>query len=130
MSAHPTHIRNNLDFKRNYWMKEIQTVINIKGVAILKGVSGQGKSTLCYRYLIDTYPEGRVFCVRSIADEGQAQNLVTALDGLGRHNENLIIYIDVQPGETLWAFLLQTVSNIMVLLLPFVSKHSSHPECM
>ena len=107
VSAHPTHIRNNFDFKRNCWMEEIQTVINSKGVAILKGVSGQGKTTLCYRYLIDTYPEGCVFCVRTIANEGQAQNLVSALDGLGKHNEHLIIYIDVQPGETLWAFLLQ-----------------------
>lgn len=111
VSAHPTHIRNNLDFKRNYWIEEIQAVINSKGVAILKGVSGQGKSTICYRYLIDTYPEGCVFCVRSIANEGQAQNLVTALDGLGKHNENLIIYIDVQPGETLWAFLLQELQS-------------------
>ena len=111
VSAHPTHIRNNLDFKRNYWIGEIQAVINSKGVAILKGVSGQGKSTLCYRYLIDTYPEGCVFCVRSIANEGQAQNLVTALDGLGKHNKNLIIYIDVQPGETLWAFLLQELQS-------------------
>lgn len=111
VSAHPTHIRNNLDFKRTYWMEEIQAVINSKGVAILKGVSGQGKSTLCYRYLIDTYPEGCVFCVRSIYNEGQAQNLVTALDGLGKHNTNLIIYIDVQPGETLWAFLLQELQS-------------------
>ena len=111
VSAHPTHIRNNLDIKRNYWMGEIQSVINSKGVAILKGVSGQGKSTLCYRYLIDAYPEGCVFCVRSIADERQAQNLVTALDGLGKHNENIIIYIDVQPGETLWAFLLQELQS-------------------
>ena len=107
VSAHPTYIRNNLDFKRNYWMEEIRAVINSKGVAILKGVSGQGKSTLCYRYLIDTYPEGCVFCVRSISNERQAQNLVAAFDGLGKHNQNLIIYIDVQPGETLWAFLLQ-----------------------
>ena len=111
VSAHPTHIRNNLDFKRNYWIGEIQAVINSKGVAILKGVSGQGKSTLCYRYLIDTYPEGCVFCVCSIANEGQAQNLVTALDGLGKYNKNLIIYIDVQPGETLWAFLLQELQS-------------------
>lgn len=111
VSAHPTHIRNNLDFKRNNWMEEIQAVINSKGVVILKGVSGQGKSTLCYRYLIDTYPEGCVFCVRSIANEGQAQNLVSALEGLGKHNENLIIYIDVQPGETLWAFLLQELQS-------------------
>ena len=111
VSAHPTHIRNNLDFKRNYWIGEIRAVINSKGVAILKGVSGQGKSTLCYRYLIDTYPEGCVFCVRSIANEGQAQNLVTALDGLGKSNKNLIIYIDVQPGETLWEFLLQELQS-------------------
>ena len=82
VSAHPTHIRNNFDFKRNYWTEEIQAVINSKGVAILKGVSGQGKTTLCYRYLIDTYPEGWVFCVRTIANEGQAQNLVSALEGL------------------------------------------------
>ena len=111
VSAHPTHIRNNLDFKRNYWIGEIQEVINSKGVAILKGISGQGKSTLCYRDLIDTYPEGCVFCVRSIANEGQTQNLVTALDGLGKYNKNLIIYIDVQPGETLWAFLLQELQS-------------------
>ena len=89
----------------------MQAVINSKGVAILKGISGQGKSTLCYRYLIDTYPEGCVFCVRSIANEGQAQNLVTALNGLGKYNKNLIIYIDVQPGETLWAFLLQELQS-------------------
>lgn len=107
VSAHPAHIRNNFDFKRNYWMEEIQAVINSIGVAILKGVSGQGKTTLCYRYLIDTYLEGCVFCVRTIANEIQAQNLVSALDGLGKHNAHLIIYIDVQPGETLWAFLLQ-----------------------
>ena len=111
VSAHPTHIRNNFDFKRNYWVAEIQEVINKKGVVILKGVSGQGKTTLCYRYLIDTYPEGCVFCVRTIANEGQAQNLVTALDGLGKHNKDLIIYIDVQPGETLWAFLLQELQS-------------------
>lgn len=111
VSAHPMHIRNNFDFKRNYWVAEIQEVINKKGVAILKGVSGQGKTTLCYRYLIDTYPEGCVFCVRTIANEGQAQNLVTALDGLGKHNKDLIIYIDVQPGETLWAFLLQELQS-------------------
>lgn len=134
VSAHPTHIRNNLDFKRDYWLEEIHAVISSKGVAILKGVSGQGKSTLCYRYLIDTYPEGCVFCVRSIANEAQAQNLVTALDGLGKHNENLIIYIDVQPGETLWAFLLQvltfsvTSDEVSCKFIPPLSTETTIPE--
>ena len=37
--------------------------------------------------------------------------MVAALDGLGKHNQNLIIYIDVQPGEILWAFLLQELQS-------------------
>lgn len=111
VSAHPDHIRLGLDFKRNHWLQKIQEVLENTGVALVKGVSGQGKSTLCYRYLLETYPEGVVFCVRAIATEGQAQNLVSALDGLGKHNRNLIIYIDVQPGEILWAFLLQELQS-------------------
>lgn len=111
VSAHPAHIRSDLDLVRPYWLNHIQEVINNARVAIVKGVSGQGKSTLCYRYLIDNYPEDCVFCVRAITSEQQAQNLVAALDGLGKHNENLIIYIDVLPGETLWAFLLQEIQS-------------------
>lgn len=111
VSAHPAHIRLGLDFKRNYWLQKIHEVLENTRVALVKGVSGQGKSTLCYRYLLETYPEGVVFCVRAIATEGQAQNLVSAIDGLGKHNRNIIIYIDVQPGETLWAFLLQELQS-------------------
>ena len=111
VSVHPSHIRSGVDVKREYWLKKIQFAIEKNGVAVIKGVSGQGKTALCYRYLLDTYPEGCVFCVRTIATETQAQNLVTALDGLGKHNENLIIYIDVQPGEMLWAFLIQELQT-------------------
>ena len=111
VSAHSAHIRLGLDFKRNHWLQEIHEIFENTGVALVKGVSGQGKSALCYRYLLETYPEGVVFCIRAIATEGQAQNLVSALDGLGKYNRNLIIYIDVQPGETLWAFLLQELQS-------------------
>ena len=111
VSAHPSHIRCDMDVKREYWLRKIQFSIEKNGVTVIKGVSGQGKSALCYRYLLDTYPEGCVFCVRSIATESQAQNLVAALDGLGKHNENLIIYIDVQPGETLWVYLIQELQS-------------------
>lgn len=107
VNAHPAHIRHNLDFRRSYWIDKIQEEMGDSGAVVVKGVSGQGKSTLCYRYLIDFYPEGCVFSVNMISTEEQAQNLVSAIDALGKHNENLVIYIDVKPGETLWAFLLQ-----------------------
>lgn len=106
-SAHPTHIRMGMDLVRQSWLERIRKALNNRGVALVKGVSGQGKSTLCYRYLIDNYPEGCVFCVRTISTKEQAENLVASLNGLGKYNKDLIIYIDVQPGEKLWAYLLQ-----------------------
>ena len=107
VSAHPTYIRYNLDFQRSKWIKEIKDSLENYEATILKGVSGQGKTTLCYRYLIDTYPEEFVFCVRSIVSEGQAQNLATALIALSKYLDDFIVYIDVQPGENRWAYLLQ-----------------------
>lgn len=107
VSAHPAHIREELDFRRNEWIVEIQTALNNSGVALIKGVSGQGKTALCYRYLIDNYPEELVFCVRSIATETQAYDLVSALESLAKHAPDTAVYIDVQPGENQWVFLLQ-----------------------
>lgn len=107
VSAHPEHIRCNLDLRRCHWLDLICEKLEEQRAVVIKGVSGQGKSALSYRYLMDAYPEECVFCVRAIAAEEQAQNLAAALEGLGKHNKELIIYIDVQPGETLWAFLLQ-----------------------
>lgn len=107
VSAHPAHIRDELDFRRNEWIAEIQTALNNSGVALIKGVSGQGKTALCYRYLIDNYPEELVFCIRSIATETQAYDLVSALESLAKHAPDIAVYIDVQPGENQWVFLLQ-----------------------
>lgn len=98
-------------FYRESWIEKIDDAIARTGVAIVKGVSGQGKSTLCYRYLIDKFSEEFVFCVRSITSELQAQNLVTALLALNKHCENLVIYIDVIPGEYNWAFFLQELQT-------------------
>ena len=107
VSAHPAHIREELDFRRNEWITKIHLALKNSGVALVKGVSGQGKTALCYRYLIDYYPEELVFCVRSILTETQAYDLVTALASLAKHTPEIAIYIDVQPGENQWVFLLQ-----------------------
>ena len=75
VSAHPMHIRSNLDFLRTTWIEEIKNSVLNYEATIVKGVSGQGKSALCYRYLLEMYPEEFVFCIRSIISEGQALKL-------------------------------------------------------
>ena len=111
VSAHPDHIRAALDFKRPYWMKKIQEAIDSAGVALVKGVSGQGKTTVCYRFLLDAYCESNIFCVRSISSESQALDLVAALKGLDQYISDIIFYIDVKPGETFWAFFIQELQS-------------------
>ena len=107
VSAHPSHIRKNLDFCRIDWLNKIEKMIGKNKAVIVKGVSGQGKSALCLRYLFDHYPEQLVFCVRRVESSRQAENLAIALIGIAKHTNNMIIYIDVNPGEQQWILLIQ-----------------------
>ena len=120
IAANPSHIRYNLDFKRESWLDAIHRGFETSKIVVVKGVSGQGKSTLCYRYLMDNYPEEAVFCVRDLSSSEEVRNLVATLSELGRHNKNLVFYIDVIPGGVLWAYLVQELQarglNIPVLV--------------
>lgn len=107
VSAHPAHIRNSLDFHRTIWLNKIAETMEKDKAVIVKGVSGQGKSALCYRYLIDHYPERLVFCVRRVESSRQAENLAIALKGIAKHTNSMIVYIDVNPGEQQWVLLIQ-----------------------
>ncbi|MEL7661115.1 hypothetical protein [Acetobacterium wieringae] len=120
ISTQPDHIRYEIDFRREQWLNEIVTSMSETNIVIVKGVSGQGKTAICYRYLLENYPEELVFCVRHISSEQQAENLVVALNGIAKHTQNLIVYIDVNPSETKWGLLVQEISmrkiNIPLLI--------------
>lgn len=107
VSAHPTHIRNGLDIQRTFWLGKIEKMIGKGKAVIVKGVSGQGKSALCYRYLINNHPEELVFCIRRVESGRQAENLAIALKGISKHTQNMVVYIDVNPGEQQWVLLIQ-----------------------
>lgn len=111
VSTHPDHIRNNLDFLRNEWLEKISLALSKYKAVIVKGVSGQGKTALCQRFLLDNYSEQLVFCVRHVQSSRQAENLVNALQGIVKHAPDIIIYIDVNPGETNWPLILQELQT-------------------
>lgn len=121
VSTQPSHVRNSLDLPRDRWLKKTSEAFEKTNTVIIKGVSGQGKTTLCYRYLLDNYPEQLVFCVRSIVSVGQAENLAVALSGILKHTDNLIVYIDVNPGELKWVYLIQELQARGISLPVLVS---------
>lgn len=121
ISTQPAHIRHNLDLPREILINQIEETFKISNTVIVKGVSGQGKTALCYRYLMDKYPEELVFCVRSISSVGQAQNLVTALRGIAKHTKSIIIYLDINSGDFQWYLLVQELQARGVALPILVS---------
>lgn len=104
VNAHPDHIRNNCDLWRERWIKEIDRRFIKNNIVLIKGASGQGKSTLAYRYLIDTYPELNVMCIQKLLSEEQAIDILSILRGLN-DRKDIVIYMDVEPYDTQWLWL-------------------------
>ena len=121
IDARPDHIRNNLDIYRKKWMNKIKYAFKEKNVVIIRGASGQGKSTLAYRYLLDNYSEDFIFAVEHITDSKQAEDIVLALNGLfNSESGDTIIYIDVSPYDTNWKWILEQIDkrgiNLKILI--------------
>lgn len=119
VSAHPAHIRSSLDVERINWLRKIKVIIAQNKAVIVKGASGQGKTSLCYKYLFNNFPEELVFCVRQIQTQGQAENLVKAISGLSKHSEQIALYIDVNSGQLHWTWLLREL-QIRGIKLPII----------
>lgn len=106
VNALPQHIRANLDIRREYWLNKIHENFKDNDIVVVRGASGQGKSTIAYRYLIDNYPECHIFCIQNINDKENAIDIFNALNGIssGRKDE-IIAYIDVNSYDVNWLWI-------------------------
>lgn len=121
VNAKPYHIRNNLDIYRERWIKKIIDAYKENNIVLIRGISGQGKSSLAYRFLIDNFNEDFVFVVEHVSDIKQAEDILVAISGLARSKtKETIIYIDISPYDTSWKWILEQIQkrnlNIKVLI--------------
>lgn len=117
----PDHIRNNFDITREKWMEKIENAFKYNNIVIIRGVSGQGKSTLAYRYLMENYTEDYIFVVEHVIDSKQAEDILLAIKGLsGTKEEETIVYIDIASYDTNWKWIVEQVdkvsANIKILI--------------
>ncbi len=61
----PGHIIAGLDVRRPVWLTNIEKALDSSGICILRSSSGQGKSTLMYRFAYDKWPKDHTFILRS-----------------------------------------------------------------
>jgi hypothetical protein len=111
INASPQHIRFGLDVERTFWLNKISEAFNNYNIVIIRGASGQGKSSLAYRFLLNNYSESDVICIEKITSEEQAIDIRSALSGIAKNRTNPIIaYLDVAPYDTNWLWICEKLN--------------------
>lgn len=107
------HVAAGLDVPRDQNIKSIHAAFQREDVVILRGASGQGKTTLAYRYLLDWAPSDFRYQVEKAEGLKHARHMAAAIAG---HADIIdvpsMIYIDVRPGDNWWSEIVRELAGI------------------
>jgi len=107
----PQHIRANLDVPRVFWVEKIKEAFQDNQIVVIRGASGQGKSSLAYRFLMDKYVECDILCIEKLTDEQQTIDIRSALSGIAKNrSSSIVVYLDVTPYDTNWVWLCEKLT--------------------
>lgn len=113
VDARYEHILADLDVVRSNRLKEIEQKFKISPVVIVHGASGQGKSTLAFRYLHDYIPSQWRFFVRFVEDKKHILKVASALSAHAKAiNLPCTVYVDVSPSDRDWPELVRELSHL------------------
>ncbi|WOK04833.1 hypothetical protein RT717_17255 [Imperialibacter roseus] len=102
-----SHIKANLDVKRDEKLNRISESFFNNDSVIIHGASGQGKSALAYRFIGDYYPM-LTYEVIILDRLDSTLEQIQALRAISKSLEiPIIIYIDVPPGNQNWMQILK-----------------------
>jgi len=112
ISARYEHILAGVDAIRIQKLEAIYSAFQKSRVVIVHGASGQGKSTLAYRYIYEVYPKTWRFQVRGISSSKHSYTIANALLGhINAVGVPAIVYVDVLPGDNHWTDLIQELAS-------------------
>jgi hypothetical protein len=113
------HIVAGLDIARPIWLEKIDAALNASKICILRSSSGQGKSTLLYRYAYETRSPEHVFILRIAETPEQVELIRNHLQFRANLGLPILLLIDDVRWQTrLWASVAQQCAalNIRVLV--------------
>lgn len=93
-NARPGHIVAGLDAPRPDWIRQIEDVFSRVRVCVLRTSSGQGKSTLLYRYAYEHYHPDTTFILKTFNDENMLGPFRQFLQGRLTLGLPLLVLID------------------------------------
>lgn len=111
IAARYEHILAYVDVIRPNKLQEIDDHFHNANVVVIHGASGQGKSTLAYRYAHNFFPEKWQFAVRLVENRQHSLSIARALiEHVNVVNAPMLIYLDVLPRETHWLDLVREIA--------------------
>lgn len=112
VSARYEHIQASLDFRREDKLEAIVQGFQERNIVIVHGASGQGKTTLAYRYLHDYYPATWRYQVVLIENPSHALRIASALNGQADALEApIVVYIDVRSNDLNWTEIVRKLAQ-------------------
>ncbi len=114
----PSHIQSQLDVPRRRWVDQIDKAINGSNVCIIKASSGQGKSTLLYRYAHDFWDEKYIYVLKSVQSTKEVELVKNFLKYLKKIDFPILLLIDNADFQTaLWPDIAGFCSGIGIRVL-------------
>ncbi len=117
-SARAAHIAAGLDVLRVVEQASIKDALKVAQVCVIVASSGQGKSSLAYRYLYDVAGASGTFLVRGCETEQQAGSIAVSLESRLRLGLDIIVLVDNLSSRTRhWSALVERFSGRNVKFL-------------
>ncbi|WP_404309845.1 hypothetical protein [Neorhodopirellula lusitana] len=112
------HIQAEADFPRADRLNQIHRQLQQSAIVIVRGASGQGKSSLGWRYLYDFCAKGLRFHVRLVEGREHALRVANALRAhVLRLRLQAVVYLDVSPSDTGWPELVRELASFGLKVL-------------
>jgi len=123
----PGHIALDLDVPRPVWIQRIDEAVTKTGVCIVRSSSGQGKSTLIYRYAREHWPADNTFVLRAAQTVEQVAQISDYLHfrcSLGI--PPLLLVNDADWHTSLWADVIRECAALGIRVLVAIRQEDWH----
>lgn len=112
------HIALGLDVKRTKWLKKIDELFSKTNICIIREASGQGKSTLAFRYAYDYWNPETTFIIKVVETAEQAEQISNYLKMLAELGLAISVVIDdISSDKKYFSSVLQNCANYPIQFL-------------
>lgn len=113
-----SHIAANVDVRRPRWLDKIDQALRVTKVCILRSSSGQGKSSLLYRYALEHWPPETTYILRVAESHEHVELIAQYLRFRGELGLPVCLLVDDAGWRTrFWPFVVRECAALGIPVL-------------